>query len=173
MIKNTDHCRLCNNHEPDIKHGFICRLNNKPPTFNKTCNTIEFDTVAHHRIKHIDLKRKKLYESKFDAYGGIVFWPLVGIAVHFINYYLFNYIYAKNAYSVLNIILFVVGIVLIGMGVGPFIEFKKQKEVVDNEIENTNSVLNLYQKKYIAEYYPKRNFLDTRIMLKSIRIEDK
>lgn len=173
MLKNTDHCRLCQNHKADIKHGLICTLTNQPPTFSRTCSKIEFGKVTIDQIKNIDLRNKKLNESKFDVYGGIVFWPIIGLLVLLGDYLLYKYLLSYGVISTLVIFIFCIGVILIAMGTGPFLEFKKEKKVVESKKDNLDAVLSLYGKKYNVTYYPKRNFLDTRIMVKEVKIEGK
>ncbi|WP_348744947.1 hypothetical protein [Tenacibaculum sp. 190524A05c] len=116
------------------------------------------------------MKRKKMNELKFDVYGGIIFWPLLGITVLIGNYLFFNYLSSKGIFSTISLIFFVIGIFLIAMGTGPFIEFKKQKKLIEEQVKIITETLSLYNKKYVVNYYPKRNFLDTRIMVKNVEI---
>ncbi len=173
MLKNTDHCRLCQNHQPNINLGLICKLTEKPPEFNNTCPTIDFDKLAIKRIKDINLKFKKMTESKFDIYGGIILWPFIGILVLISDYFLYKHLAIHNTFSTVTFILFCVGIILIAMGTGPYIQFQKEKKIIISEKNKLDNVFKIYRLKYIINYYPKRIFLDTRIMIKNVEFVNK
>lgn len=181
MIKNTDHCKLCEYQEANIQKGMICTLNNLSPAFNRTCSKIILDKTVIDKIKHIDKKHKHLNESKFDIYGGIVFWSIIGILVLYSDYlYYQHYIkpydiltkYGPYGYYCIPIliILFCAGIILIGQGTGPYFEYRKDKEIVKQQKEQLDTILELYAIRYTVTYYPKRNFLDTKTMVKDVRL---
>ncbi|CAM1343664.1 hypothetical protein [Tenacibaculum amylolyticum] len=182
MIKNTDHCRLCEYQEAYIQKGIICSLNNLPPAFSRTCSKKLFNTIAIEKTTSISQKYKELNESRLTIYLNIIFWPIIGILVLYADYlYYQHYIkpydiltkYGPYGYYCIPIliILFCVGIILIGKGTGPYFEYKKEKEVAFVQKKRLDQVFQLYGIRYIVTYYPKRNFLDTRIMVKDVKLE--
>jgi hypothetical protein len=184
MLKNTDHCKLCEHHKRSLDIGIICGLTDKPPAFNTSCNQIQLDETFKEEIERINVKHYQLVKRKFDIIGGIILFPILGFLILYSDYWFYHNYYRPNfletfegdpnasaaAFGVLALI-FVAGIVMIAKGTGPLFQYINDKKYVTEEKEKLDEVCRLNGVKYEIEYYPRRNFFDKEVHIKGIQLK--
>lgn len=156
MLKNTDHCSLCDLHDTNLKRGLICSLTNDLPSFSRTCSKIQLDKIAEDKMYEVYVTKFQLKEQKKSAIFRIIFWPIIGIIVLILTR--LYYIEHVEPYGILRTdmgkrgaapfamlsLLFCAGFTLIGKGTGPLYKFYREKNITLEKIKKTEAVLQLY-----------------------------
>ncbi len=176
MIQKTDHCRLCDHQKRDFNVDAYCGLTKKVPSFNNYCNKINLDKTFLKEVESINILHYKINNRKFDVIGGIVLFPLIGILVLLADYWFYKtyyepYFIASSAMFGIMATVFVVGIVLIAKGTGPWFNHKKEKEIIHQKKEKLDAICKLYGITYEIEYYKKKNPFDLEVHAKHIQIK--
>jgi len=170
MIKNTDHCALCDLSEAHLKLGLICSLTNNPPIFHKSCSPIILSNRLQEKLFELDQQTEELSLIKFQILRNLFIYPLLGICVLIAGYFFYlEYIKSINLLTVerlqsyspatifILVFMFLFGLGLIGKGIGPFLHYKEDKRANELEIEKVYKVLQLYPVKntFNTRQYPK------------------
>jgi hypothetical protein len=170
------HCELCKNKAFNIEKGVFCKLTNKNPDFNTTCNKIVFNENLETRIKEINIKFEETKREKKWAYSYFVTFFVLSLTVLFFTYKFNNYI--SNILSKasgrpvfigssLTIIFICISIVLLGYAFGALNRhhFESKKNTTD-KLE-LDAILKLYK----IDYDIKINFKDRLLMSTDIKTE--
>ena len=60
MIKNTDHCTICDLSKTILELGLICSLTNHTPIFHRSCTNIKLD-------EKLEKKSQENYETQKNS----------------------------------------------------------------------------------------------------------
>ncbi|CAL2086656.1 conserved hypothetical protein [Tenacibaculum sp. 190524A05c] len=158
MIKNTDHCALCDLSETNLKLGLVCSLTNDSPKFHHTCTKIKLNIRLEDKLKELDEKSEELEYRKSQVIRNFFIYPILGICVLIGDYFIYqNFI---NNYDILSIdnlqndsptiliafiIILLFGFGLIGKAIGPYLNYKQDKELLQVEFNTIDDVLDLYR----------------------------
>ncbi|CAL2063273.1 hypothetical protein [Tenacibaculum sp. 190524A05c] len=158
MIKNTDHCALCDLSETNLKLGLICSLTNDSPKFHGTCTKIKLNICLEDKLEELDEKSEELNFRKPQVIRNFLIYPILGICVLIGDYFIYqNFI---NNYDILSIdnlqndsptiliafiIILLFGFGLIGKAIGPYLNYREDKELLKSEFNTIDNVLDLYR----------------------------
>jgi hypothetical protein len=159
MIKNTNHCLICEDKKMDFTIGVYCGITDEKPKFEKKCPSKGFGKTLNEKIVEIDSNLKLIENEKsityLHLYTFLSFAAIVLIAdCFFINYLwgissLNNSYYISNYYMVaVPIIIASVGLGLIPYAVAPLNKFKSQRKITNNAKSELDTILNLYNIQY-------------------------
>ncbi|WP_075342687.1 hypothetical protein [Tenacibaculum agarivorans] len=157
MIKNTDHCALCDLSEAHLKLGLICSLTNNLPIFHKSCSPIILSNRLQEKLFELDRQTEELSLIKFQVLRNLFLYPLFGIGILIGDYFFYlKYIkpygilntemgmyYSPSAFLIFTILL-ISGLGFFGKAIGPFLHYKEDKRANELEIEKVYKVLQLY-----------------------------
>ena len=144
----SKHCELCNHQIKSLKEGTICGINNKKPSFNKTCIKIKIEDKGEARIKKINLDYELIKKAKATYFNKAILNYGIGLVLLFSGFFLSklsleNKIFAKATF------------VIMGGGIIPFVKATSFiKEFNETYRENKrkklelDSLLKLYDIKY-------------------------
>ncbi len=160
MIKNTDHCALCDLHNKTLEFGFICKLSNKPPSFQDNCVNIKLNRELTANFDRLNLKRNILNLSKPTILVNLFLLPILGIFTLLGDYLFYKtYIVPHGIFSteisayhnhymlVILSSLFILGCRLIGKGIRPYLNYKEDKKMNENSIYKLETILKNYPTK--------------------------
>lgn len=158
MIKNTNHCALCDLSETNLKLGLVCSLTNDSPKFHRTCAKIKLNICLEDKLKELDEKSEELEYGKSQVIRNFLIYPTLGICVLIGDYFIYqNFI---NNYDILSIdnlqndsptiliafiIILLFGFGLIGKAIGPYLNYREDKELLKVEFNTIDNVLDLYR----------------------------
>ncbi len=147
-MENSKHCEICDLHSFNINEGITCRLTDKKADFTDKCSDIKLNK----KLKEVIIKiNKEFDDSKYVkklASGNIIFYGLIGIAVLYFCYFLTVELLDYNVFSTVSIIIFVIGISIVGIGIGA-LNYSKQKEnLISPKKLNLDKLTDIYNVKY-------------------------
>ncbi|WP_299621839.1 hypothetical protein [uncultured Tenacibaculum sp.] len=160
VLKNTDHCALCDLRKANLTLGLICSLTNSPPGFDTTCSNIKLDILFNHQTKELQEKIEELNFSKYRIYQNLIIYVITGIATLALCY--IYYIKKIKPHGILRIdvtgygaaasfavlaLLFILGFALIGNGIQPLVAYNRTKESTINKLDKIETLISLYQTK--------------------------
>lgn len=160
MIKNTDHCALCDLKQTKLNLGLICSLTNSPPNFNKTCSNITLNIIFNRQTSELKEKTEELNFSKYIIFQNLVMYGLAGVFTLVLCF--IYYVKKIRPYGILRIdvspygaastfgvlaLLFILGFGLIGKGVKPLLEYNQVKKNTNEKIDKIASIIQLYNLK--------------------------
>lgn len=138
VLKNSDHCKLCDNMHFDFNKGVFCGLDMKRPTFNNKCIKINLDKAYKENIETINIEYESVLKTKTDTFGHIIIYLVIGILILILNYIFSKYIFDKGFVSTISIIFFVIALIPLGRAIGLFNFYRtnlsiarKKKTVLD------------------------------------------
>ncbi len=158
MIKNTDHCALCDLSEAHLQLGLVCSLTEKVPDFHRTCTKIKLNIVLEDKLDELEEKEEELSFTKFHVIRNLFIYPILGICVLISDYFFYQKFI--NNYDILSIdnlqndsptilisfiIILLFGFGLIGKGIGPYLNYLEDNKMNDVEIDKVYDILELYQ----------------------------
>ncbi|SNR16087.1 hypothetical protein [Tenacibaculum jejuense] len=158
LIKNTDHCAICDLSKTNLKLGLICSLTSHTPIFYKSCTNIKLDEKLEEKSDELYLQRDILNFKNKKMYLRLFLFPLLGILVLILDYFFYlkyikpyDMLSAENgAYypsSVLGVLacIFILGCALFGKGIGPFLNYQEDKKMNKEKITKLETILKLYK----------------------------
>ncbi|CAL2079431.1 hypothetical protein [Tenacibaculum sp. 190524A05c] len=157
-VKNTDHCALCDLSETNLKLGLVCSLTNDSPKFHNTCTKIKLNICLEDKLEELDEKSEELDFRKSQVIRNFLIYPILGIAVLVGSY--FYYLEFIKPYGVISIengehysmntlgvflLSLILGFGLIGKAIGPYLNYREDKELLKVEFNTIDNVLDLYR----------------------------
>ncbi|MCL6294321.1 hypothetical protein [Jejuia spongiicola] len=140
ILKNSDHCKLCDNMHFDFNKGVFCGLDMKRPKFNNKCINIYLDEAYKEKIKTINIEYESVLKTKTDTFGHIIIYSTIGVFILILNYVLTQYIFNKGFISTISIIIFVIALIPLGRAIGIFnfyrtaLSIAKKKKMILDEL---------------------------------------
>jgi hypothetical protein len=128
-MESSKHCEICDLQSFNIKDGIICSLTNKKANFIDKCPDIKLDKKLKEQIIKIN---KEFDDSKYVkklASGNMILYGLIGIAVMCFCYYLTVKLLNYGVFSRMSIVIFAIGLSIVGMGIGA-LNYSRQKRNV-------------------------------------------
>ncbi|MDB2385213.1 hypothetical protein N9V96_01945 [Polaribacter sp.] len=175
-LKLKQHCILCEYQKKDLEKGLYCGVTNEEPNFIKVCYKINLNKTFKRKIEKINLEYQKLIKKRFDVYGGIVLFPIMGCLIFFFDYLFYKKYYAPYSMSVLGFaviaIIFLVGIIFIAKGTGPLISCNQQKEIIHKNKADLDRICKLYGFEYNIEFEKSKNFFEQNLYVKKLTVKN-
>ncbi len=150
-MENSKHCEICDLHLFTIKQGIICSLTKEKANFSHKCPDIKLDRNLKENIIKVN---KEFDDSKYVkklASGNMIFYGLIGIAILYFCYYLSVELLEYGIYSTASIVIFVIGISVVGMGIGALNYSRQKGNIISPKKEILDKLTKIYNIKYQFE----------------------
>lgn len=147
-MNNSKHCELCDLQSFDIKDGVLCSLTDKKGSFKDKCSDIKLNEKLKETILNVN---KEFEDSKYVrklASGNMVFYGIIGIAILYFCYYLSMKLLSLGIFHTATIVIFSIGLSIIGMGVGALNYSKQKWQTISPKKENLDKLTDIYGIKY-------------------------
>ncbi|WP_298236652.1 hypothetical protein [uncultured Algibacter sp.] len=147
-LKNSDHCRLCDNMHFDFNKGVFCGLNMQRPEFNNKCIKIDLNKIFKEKIEAINIEYQSVLKTKTDTFGHVIIYAIVTILVIVLNYVITQYIFNLGYVSTISIILFVLALIPLGKVAGLINTYRTKLSIAKKKKETLDEITNLYRYSY-------------------------
>lgn len=144
----TNHCKVCDNSDFNLKTGTICGLTNDKPDFKSTCSKIDFNKKIEEEIIQVNEEYELVKSKKSLSYANFYVFLSLGIIVMFADYILSQFIFDKGFVSTISLFIFFVGVSFIPLSFGPLNKFKQNMGVATEKKNTLDAVLALYNISY-------------------------
>ncbi|PQJ77830.1 hypothetical protein [Polaribacter porphyrae] len=169
------HCNLCEYQKKDFKSGSYCGVTDEVPYFEKKCDKIYLNKSFEKKVRQINIEYQKLASRKFDIFGGVILFPLIGFIILYLDYLFFTKLYVPFSlgvpgFLVLSIV-FLIGFFLIAKGTGPLIFFKQQKDVIYKNKIDLDNICKVYGIEYEIKFKKNKNPFDQNLYIENVNID--
>ena len=147
-MQNSKHCEICDLQSFNLNDGIICSLTNKKADFGDKCPDIKLDKKLKEKIIEINTEFEDSSYVKKLAIGNMVFYGLIGLAVLFACYYITMTLLNLGAFHTGSIIIFVVGVLIIGIGIGALNYSRQKRSIISPKKANLDILSELYRIRY-------------------------
>ena len=144
----TEHCLICDNSKVDFKLGVMCNLTGKKPDFSQKCGVIKLINEFESKIKEVNIEYEAVKKTKTDVYGLLVFYGLITIAFFIGGYLIGKYALESAVISTAPLIIMAVGLVPLGMAIGPFNHYRTHLDIAKKKKNNLDTIAKMYGYNY-------------------------
>jgi hypothetical protein len=150
-MENSKHCEICDLSSFNLHDGIVWSLTDKKANFIKKCPDIQLDKKMKEKLIEINTEFQDSKYVKKLAIGNIFFYGLIGLAVLYLCYYLSFKLLELGVFHTGTIVIFVIGIFIVGIGFGT-LNYSRQKSNVSSPKKiNLDMLTELYQIRYLFE----------------------
>ena len=148
ILKNSDHCQLCDNLKFNLKDGTFCELTNQRPEFKNSCVKIDLNHTYKEKIELINLEHQSICNTKRSINQSIIFYIVIAISIFALGYILTSYLWDIGYVSTISILAIFVGLVPLGKAISLFNHYKTNKKIATNKKGVLDKITSLYGYKY-------------------------
>ena len=148
MIKNTEHCVLCEHKKQDFKTGAYCGLNNEKPKFLNKCSSKEFGDVLEKRIVELNTEVALVENTKSKTMLHVYTYLSFSVIVLAGDYFFTIDLWEKGWMSTITLVIGGVGLSLIPFAIMPLNKYRKGIRIAIERKNNLDEVLKLYNYSY-------------------------
>lgn len=150
-MENSKHCEICDLSAFNLQYGIVCSITGKKADFIKKCPDIQLDRKMKEKLIEINTEFQDSKYVKKLAIGNMIFYGLIGLAVLYFCYYLSFKLLELGIFHTGTIVIFVIGIFIVGIGIGT-LNYSRQKSNVSLPKKiNLDILAELYQIRYHFE----------------------
>ncbi len=155
----TYHCELCNHQKVNLKEGSICGLTERKPNFNRTCPKIFLTKKFEEKLKIAAIEYQRVEKDRWWTYAYSIVFLIMSFAVFYSVYWFIGYMdelfdsrdYGQGYITVVPIVIFSIGFVLLAMAVGAFNKHRKDVTKVSLKKQRIDEVIALYNISYTVD----------------------
>ena len=159
FMQLTHHCELCDHQKVNLKEGSICSLTERKPNFHRTCLKISLTKKFEEKLKLANIEYQRVQNDKWWTYAYAIVFLTISFAVFYGAYWFVGYVdelfesrnSGQSYITVVPIVIFAIGFVLLAMAVGAFNKYRKDVAKVTLQKQRIDEVLSLYNISYVIE----------------------
>lgn len=169
-MEKIKHCQICDLQQYDIQKGLKCSLTEKLPKFNNTCPKIVLNEKMLQRIVKVNWEFEDIKAMKNKSIMNFVFFGIIALGVFYFDYYLTQELNSYGVYSTVSIIIFVVGLAVLGMAIGPMNMYYNKKKNHTPVKEELDDLMKLYNISYDYQYNEHTDYFGVKEMKHKLTI---
>lgn len=170
-MKQSEHCRLCNHQEIDLKVGTICGLTKKKPDFNNSCPTINFSEKLEDKIKEVNVTYENIRRKSTLTYIYTIVILTISISVMIGGWYLGRYVYNAGVISTVPLTIIGIGFLLFPVSFGPLNFHRRDLKLAKAEKNKIDDILSCYDIDYDIEIKYGREIHGTQEVFTNLKLE--
>ncbi len=150
-MNNSKHCEICDLQSFNFKNGVICNLTNKKAQFNRICMKIKLDEKLKEKLIEVNEEFYDLKYIKKHSIINFIVYTIIGLSVIYFSYFFGVYLLERGFYSTVTIVIFVIGLVVLGFGIGPINYYRQKRKITIAKKNDMDKLANLYNINYDFE----------------------
>ena len=150
-MENSNHCEICDLQSFNLNEGIVCSLTEKKADFDKKCPDIKLDKKFKEKLIEVNTEFQDSKYVKKLAIGNMIFYGLIGLAVLYFCYYLSIKLLNLGVFHSGTIVIFVIGLGIVGIGIGALNYSKQKREIAAPKKDKIDQLTDLYHVRYQFE----------------------
>ena len=147
----TDHCILCDHRKVDFMTGSLCGLTEKKPDFSQKCNVIKLDEAFKDQIVDVNIDYEAVQKTRVDVFGHCIFYVLIALGFFIAGFLIGKYALDSGVISTVPLIIMGIGIVPLGMAVGPVNYYLTSLKIAKNKKRTLDTLAKMYGYSYTID----------------------
>lgn len=148
MIKNTEHCVLCEHKKQDFTTGAYCGLTNEKPTFTNKCESKEFGDTLKKKIIEVNTKLKLIEKSTSKVFFHTGVYLFFGIVTLFFSWFYYFYMLKVGYTSTITWLAFYAGLGMFAFAFRPYYLKSRSTRLALGSKTRLDSILKIYNYSY-------------------------
>ncbi|TKD65905.1 hypothetical protein [Flavobacterium sp. ASW18X] len=147
-MENSKHCEICDHQSFNFKDGIICGLIERKAEFNNKCPDIKLDKNLKEKIIEINTEFQDSKYVKKLAIGNLIFYGIIGLIVLGFCNYLTTKLFGLGVFHTGSIVIFVIGIMILGIGIGAMNYSRQKREIIFPKKQTLDKLAGIYNIRY-------------------------